>query len=85
MQSLEQKIHSIEERNERVETDKLWEASWTRRVLLMLFTYVAIGAYLSVINVVDPWLNSIVPAAAFMISTLTMPFFKRLWSKYINK
>ena len=33
-------------------------------------------------NVPKPWLNAIVPAMAFMLSTLTLPFFKRLWIKY---
>ena len=43
----------------------------------MLFTYLAISVYLWAIGIADPWLNSIVPAAAFMISSLTMPYFKR--------
>lgn len=78
---LEQRIQKIEERNSGVETDKAWETSWTRRLLLALFTYLAISVYLWAINVENPWLNGIVPAVAFMISTLTMPFFKSLWLK----
>lgn len=85
METLEQQIQKIEERNQRVETDKAWEASWTRRILLTLFTYLAIGVYLWVIGILRPWLNAIVPAVAFMISTLTMPFFKRLWLKSFRK
>jgi hypothetical protein len=79
IKDLEQKIHKIEERNLKVESDKRWEVSWTRRFLLTIFTYLAIGIYLQVIEIPDPWLNAIVPAVAFMISTLTMPFFKKLW------
>ena len=76
---LEQRVQKIEERNSGVEADKSWERSWTRRLLLTLFTYLAISVYLSVIEVKNPWLNGIVPAVAFMISTLTMPFFKNIW------
>ncbi len=78
---LEQRVQKIEERNEDVTADKAWEVSWTRRLLLALFTYLAVSVYLWVIGVGNPWLNGIVPAAAFMISTLTMPFFKTLWLK----
>ena len=79
MESLNQKIQQIEERNKKVEADKAWETSWTRRLLLTVFTYLAIGVYLWAIEIPWPWLNAIVPAAAFMLSTLTMPLFKKLW------
>jgi len=79
---LERRIKVIETRNKRVESDKAWELSYTRRALLMLFTYLAIGFYLQAINVFQPWLNAIVPTVAFMLSTLTLPFFKKLWLKY---
>lgn len=81
METFEKKIQRIEERNKKVEIDKAWETSWTRRLLLSLFTYLAIGAYLWSIRVPRPWLNAIVPAVGFMISTLTMPFFKQRWLK----
>jgi len=82
---LEEKIRQIEERNKKVEMDKAWETSMTRRFLLLLFTYLVIGFYLQAINIPRPWLNSIVPAVAFMLSTLTLPFFRGLWLKYINR
>jgi hypothetical protein len=83
--NLEKRIEKIEERNRKVELDKSWEVSITRRGILILFTYLAIGFYLSAIEIKDPWLNAIVPAFAFMLSTLTLPFFKKFWSKYIYK
>jgi hypothetical protein len=82
---LEKEIKKIKERNARVEEDKAWETSYARRGLLALFTYLAIGAYLSAISVPLPWLNAIVPAVAFMLSTLTLPFFKRQWIKRFYK
>jgi len=85
MENLEQRIQKIEERNRKVEKNKGWETSWTRRGLLTFFTYLAIGIYLWVIEIPRPWLNAVVPAVAFMLSTLTMPFFKELWLKYKNK
>lgn len=78
---LEQRISAIENRNERVEKDKAWETSWPRKVLIALFTYLSVALYLAAININHAWLNAIVPTVGFTISTLTMPFFKRMWLK----
>jgi len=77
-------LKKINERNKRVELDKAWEISYTRRVLLTVFTYLSIGVYLWAIKIPKPWLNAIVPAIAFMLSTLTLPFFKKIWAKCKN-
>ncbi len=81
MGTVEERLQKIEERNARVEGDKAWETSWVRRGLLIVFTYLAIGIYMWAIGIANPWLNAIVPAIGFLLSTLTMPFFKRLWLK----
>lgn len=77
--SIESRLQQIESRNAKVEADKAWETSWVRRGLLTLFTYLAVSLYLNAIHIDRPWLNAIVPAVGFMISTLTMPFFKKVW------
>jgi hypothetical protein len=79
MRDLEKRISFIEKRNVRVEKDKAWETSYTRRVLLIVFTYSSIGLYMQAIGVPDPWRNAVVPSVGFLLSTLTLPFFKRLW------
>ena len=80
---IEKRIEKIEERNRKVETDKAWETSLARKVILFALTYLSIGIYLSVINIDRPWLNAIVPAIGFMLSTLTLPFFKKIWKNNI--
>jgi len=82
---LEKEIEKLKERNKRVELDKGWETSFTRRGLLIVFTYLAIGFYLNAINVANPWLNAIVPSIGFLLSTLTLPYFKNLWIKFSSK
>lgn len=82
--NLEKRIITIEERNQKVELDKAWETSWFRRILLIVFTYIAIGFYLNAINISNPWLNAIVPSVGFFLSTLTLPLFKSLWLKYFK-
>ena len=85
LESLEKEIGKLKERNKRVEIDKVWETSLARRGLLIIFTYLAIGLYLSAVNVSDPWLNSIVPSIGFLLSTLTLSYFKNLWIKLNRK
>lgn len=85
IESLETRIKAIEGRNMSVEINKAWETSITRRIILLILTFLAIGIYLNAIGVTDPWLNAIVPAIGFMLSTLTLPFFKRIWQHYIFK
>ena len=85
LKELEQRISKIETRNEKVEKDKEWETSYTRKILIAIFTYLAIALYLKFIVGIDPWINAIVPSVGFLLSTLTLPYFKKLWEKYIYK
>jgi len=81
MENLEQRVKNIEERNQRVESDKAWERSLTRRVILAITSYLIVAIFFLIIKLSDPWVNAIVPALAFMIQQLSMPFFKKLWLK----
>jgi len=81
IRDLEKRVSVIEKRNIRVELDKRWETSWVRRLAVIIFTYVAIGLYLQFIHVADPWLNAIVPAVGFFLSTLTLSVIKKSWMK----
>lgn len=85
IKQLEAEIKKIKQRNKRVEGDKAWETSLARKGIITLFTYLTIALYLRAINIPDPWLNAIVPAVAFVLSTATLPFFKRWWLRNIYK
>jgi hypothetical protein len=82
---MNRQIQQILERNKRVELDKAWEISITRRAIVAAITYLVVSIFLIVIGVPRPWLNALVPTAGFILSTITMPFFKRLWAKKIYK
>ncbi|MEK6924178.1 MAG: hypothetical protein AABW54_02985 [Candidatus Micrarchaeota archaeon] len=79
LEQLEKEVRSIKERNACVERDKAWETSWARRATLFLLTYAAIAIYFHAAGLPQPFVNAVVPALAFVISTLTLPFFKRIW------
>lgn len=83
IQELEDRVTKIEERNKKVETDKTWETSYTRKFFIAVFTYLAISLYMNAIGINQPWLNAIIPTIGFLLSTLTIPFIKKLWRKYI--
>jgi len=80
--NLNNRILKIEKRNQQVEINKAWETCWTRKIILIIFTYLSIGLYMSAIKVTNPWLNAITPSLGFLLSTLTLPFFKTLWIKH---
>lgn len=85
MKDLENEIEKIKARNLRVEADKAWETSWTRRILVSILTYIVIVILFFFSGVGNPLFNSIIPALAFILSTSSLPFLKNLWLKYIKK
>jgi len=83
--NLESRIKVIESRNTSVELNKAWETSYTRKILLIIFTYLAITLYLFFIVHINPWMNAVVPAVGFLLSTLTLPYFKKWWARNLYK
>jgi len=79
MTNLEYQLQAILARNRRVESDKAWERSLTRRGFIALLTYA--GAYLFIrINAFpSPELQALIPAGAYILSTLTLPPLKKWW------
>ena len=76
---IQNRIEAIELRNKEVELNKDWEQSYTRKFLIVLFTFLSIATYMWVICVENPLLNAIIPALGFTLSTLSLPYFKKWW------
>jgi hypothetical protein len=85
MATIEERVGKIENRNIKVELDKAWETSWSRKILIAVFTYLAISLYFLIVGISNPWLNAIVPTVGFLLSTLTLSFFKNIWTKFIYR
>jgi len=81
LENLQQQINQIQDRNKKVETDKAWETSLTRKGILIILSYIVIVIFFLFAKLPDPFTNAIVPALAFVISTLTVPLFKNYWVK----
>ena len=82
---LRKEIGRLKERNARVEADKAWETSWARKLVIFILTYLAMAIYFSATGLPNPLVNSFVPALAFVISTLSLPLFKKYWAENFYK
>lgn len=79
---LERQIIEIKERNKRVELDKKWETSYTRRIFIMVLTYFVVVIYsLMIQNTNSIWLSSLVPVIGFLLSTLSLKMIRKIWEK----
>jgi preprotein translocase subunit SecF len=74
-------IQEIKERNARVEKDKAWETSLSRKILITILTYIVIVLFFFFAELPKPFLNAIVPTLGFVLSTASIPFFKKIWIK----
>ena len=79
--NIQQEIKKIKERNKRVEFNKAWETSTFRKILIAILTYIVIVIFFYFAKLPNPFINSIVPTLAFILSTLTLPIFKKWWIK----
>ena len=78
----EKEINAIKARNKRVEKDKAWETSWTRRICIMVLTYIVVITYSYVIKEFDNiFLSSLVPVIGFTLSTLSLKLVRKIWEK----
>ena len=83
---LEKEINEIKARNKRVELDKAWETSFTRKICICVLTYVVVVLYSYITRYFDNiFLSSLVPVMGFTLSTLSLKFVRRIWEKIENK
>lgn len=79
LSSLQIEIETIKHRNRRVEQDKAWETSLTRKFAVAILTYLTILVLFLTIKVKEPFTNALVPTLGFLLSTLSLPFIKKVW------
>ena len=85
-EELEKEIIKIKERNKRVELDKKWETSWTRKICICILTYIVVIIYSNMINkFTNVALSSLVPVIGFALSTLSLKLVRSVWEKRGSK
>jgi hypothetical protein len=75
----EQEIDLIKERNRRVELDKAWETSWTRKIAIAILTYIVAAIWLLIIKETNFLLKAFVPVVGYILSTLSLGSLKQWW------
>lgn len=82
---LEKEIEQIKQRNKKVELDKKWETSWTRRICICILTYIVVIIYSYLVRNYDNiLLSSLVPVIGFTLSTVSLKFIRKIWEKRGN-
>ena len=82
IRELEKNVEDILERNKRVELDKKWETSLTRKICIAVLTYIVVIIYSALINKTsNVFLSSLVPVMGFLLSTLSLKAVRKVWEK----
>ena len=82
IKELEQEIKDIKNRNKRVELDKKWATSITRKICICIITYIVVVIYSYVVRNYDNiFLSSLVPVIGFTLSTLSLKYIRKIWEK----
>ncbi len=81
LKQLGKEIEAIKERNRRVESDKSWETSLERKMAVAGLTYAVVVAFFLAAGLPNPLVNALVPALAFILSTLSLEWFRQAWIK----
>ena len=72
-------VEALKLRNAKVEADKAWEISWTRRAIIGAITYIIVAFWLALLGVEHHMLHAIVPILGYLLSMLTLPMIKNYW------
>lgn len=82
---LNKEVEEIKKRNKRVELDKTWETSWTRKICICILTYIVVVIYSHIVKNYDNiLLSSLVPVIGFVLSTLSLGYIRKAWEKNVK-
>jgi hypothetical protein len=81
IEQIKKDIEYIKERNKKVEKDKSWEVSLERKILISILTYIIVLIFFKIVKIPRPFVNAIVPTIGFLLSTLSLSFAKKLYTK----
>lgn len=77
-------IEKIKLRNIRVEVEKAWEVSNERKIIIAILTCLTTILFMYIIGDSKPIVNGIIATVGFILSTLSLNFFKQIWIKKRN-
>ena len=83
--NVEEEIKKIHDRNKKVEAEKAWETSITRKVSVTILTYFVMICVMYVLKMDNPFISAVIPTLGFVLSTFSVSFVKKIWIKIIYK
>jgi hypothetical protein len=81
IEELQSEIDQLKARNKKVEADKAWETSKTRKGLILVLTYCVMVLFFWSSGIGNAFINAIVPSIGFFLSTLSISVVKKEWMK----
>ena len=78
----EEEIKKIQARNRKVELDKAWETSTTRKISVAILTYLVMVLVMFSLKMESPFIGAIIPTLGFTLSTFSLDFMKEFWKKF---
>ncbi len=82
LSEIERRLEKIEARNKRVELDKRWETSWTRRLTIGGLTYMVTFLFLVLLPVDMPAISAFVALIGYVLSNLAVGSMRKIWQRY---
>lgn len=84
--NIEKEILEIKERNKKVEANKAWETSWTRKLVVTGLTYFMMIIVMNALGMDKPFIGAIIPTLGFILSTVSANIIKNIWiTKFYKK
>ena len=84
IKKLEDEMLLVKERNKKVEQNKAWEVSYTRRISILFLTYIIAAFALYSIGANNYLLGACIPVLGYLLSTQSLPFIKKYWIRNIE-
>ncbi len=78
-EEITKELSAIKERNRKVEEEKAWETSGFRKAAVAVLTYIVVLLFFATAHLPHPFLSALIPTAGFILSTLSLPWFKKIW------
>ncbi len=82
---LKRDIEEIKKRNKKVELEKAWETSFTRKCTIIFLTYLIMVMVFTIIKVEKPFINAIIPTLGYFLSTVSIGVIERKWKEKAAK
>lgn len=83
--NIEEEISKIHCRNHKVEADKAWETSKTRKIVIAGLTYFVMICVMYVLKMENSFVSAIIPTLGFILSTISADLIKNIWIKKFYK